>query len=111
MHIKTIKLEQLTNIRSTTRKSRKNNHSLHNWSFYRLAMFSEYKAKLEGISVEFVNPAYTSQKCPTCGSVHHAQDRNYSCSCGYHAHRGVFGAYNICNSTEHVGGSNTRHAA
>ena len=111
MHIKTIKLEQLTNIRSTTRKSRKNNHSLHNWSFYRLAMFIEYKAKLEGISVEFVNPAYTSQKCPVCGNVHRAQDRNYSCSCGYHAHRDILGAYNICNSTEHVGGSNTRHAA
>ena len=110
-NVKVIKLEQLTNIRSTTRKSRKNNHSLHNWSFYRLAMFIKYKAKLEGISVEFVNPAYTSQKCPICGSVHHAQDRNYSCSCGYHAHRDVLGAYNICNSTEHVGGSNTRHAA
>ena len=59
--VKVIKLEQLQNIRSTTRTSRKNNHSLHNWSFYRLAQFIEYKARLAGILVEYVNPAYTSQ--------------------------------------------------
>lgn len=63
-NVKVIKLEQLQNIRSTTRKSRKNNHSLHNWSFYRLVQFIEYKARLAGISVEYVNPAYTSQTCP-----------------------------------------------
>lgn len=110
-NVKTIKLEQLSNIRSATRKSRKNNHSLHSWPFYRLAKFIEYKAKLEGISVEYVNPAYTSQKCPVCGSVHHAKDRSYICKCGYHAHRDVLGAYNICNSTEYVGDSNIRHTA
>ena len=60
--VKVIKLERLTNIRSTTRTSRKNNHSLHIWSFYRLAQFIENKAKLAGIKVEYVNPAYKSQK-------------------------------------------------
>lgn len=43
---KVIKLERLENIRSTTRTSRKNNPSLHTWSFYRLAQYIEYKAKL-----------------------------------------------------------------
>ena len=33
-NVKVIKLEHLQNIRSTTRTSRKNNHSLHTWSFY-----------------------------------------------------------------------------
>ena len=42
--VSVIKLERLQNIRSTTRTSRKNNHSLHTWSFYRLAQFIEYKA-------------------------------------------------------------------
>ena len=109
--VKVIKLEQLANIRSTTRTSRKNNHSLHNWSFYRLAQFIEYKAKLAGITVEYVNPAYTSQTCPICGHVHHANDRNYVCKCGFHIHRDVLGAMNICNSTEYVGDSNIRHTA
>lgn len=109
--VNTIKLERLANIRSTARTSRKNNHSLHNWSFYRLAQFIEYKAKLTGITVEYVNPAYTSQTCPVCGHVHHANDRNYVCKCGFHIHRDVLGAMNICNSTEYVGDSNIRHTA
>ena len=109
--VKVIKLERLANIRSTARTSRKNNHSLHNWSFYRLAQFIEYKAKLAGITVEYVNPAYTSQTCPVCGHVHHANDRNYVCKCGFHIHRDVLGAMNICNSTEYVGDSNIRHTA
>ena len=82
---------------------RKNNHSLHTWSFYRLATFIEYKAKLAGIKVEYVDPAYTSQICPICGSVHHANDRNYTCRCGFHTHRDLLGAINICNSTEYIG--------
>ena len=106
-NVKVIKLEQLSNIRSTTRTSRKNNHSLHSWSFYRLAQFIEYKAKRVGITVEYVNPAYTSQTCPKCGSAHHADDRNYKCSCGYHIHRDILGAVNICNSTEFVGNRQT----
>ncbi|MBO5567208.1 MAG: transposase, partial [Succinivibrio sp.] len=58
------------------RSSRKNNHSLHSWSFYRLSQFIEYKAKLAGIAVEYVNPAYTSQRCPECGHIHHAMIEN-----------------------------------
>lgn len=100
---KVIKLERLENIRSTTRTSRKNNPSLHTWSFYRLAQYIEYKAKLVGIEVEYVDPAYTSQKCPQCGNIHHAKDRKYICKCGYHTHRDLLGAINICNSTEYIG--------
>lgn len=102
-NVKVIKLEQLQNIRSATRTSRKNNHSLHNWSFYRLAQFIEYKAKRAGIFVEYVNPAYTSQRCPVCGNVHHANDRHYECECGFRIHRDILGAMNICGSTEVVG--------
>ena len=110
-NVKTIKLERLANIRSTTRTSRKNTHSLHTWSFYRLTQYIEYKAKLAGIKVEYVNPVYTSQTCPVCGHVHHAKDRNYVCKCGFHIHRDLLGAMNICNSTEYVGDSDIRHTA
>lgn len=103
-----IQLEQLQNIRSTTRKSRKNNPNLHTWSFYRLSQFIEYKAQKAGIQVVYVNPAYTSQKCPVCGELRHADDRKYKCKCGYRSHRDIVGAINICNSTEYVG---KRHTA
>ena len=49
-----IELERLANIRSTTRTSRKNNPSLHTWSFYRLAQYIEYKARFAGVKVEYV---------------------------------------------------------
>ena len=109
--VKVIKLERLANIRSTTRSSRKNNHSLHSWSFYRLSQFIEYKAKLAGIAVEYVNPAYTSQRCPVCGHIHHANDRKYTCKCGFKCHRDLVGAINISNSPEYVGDSDIRHTA
>lgn len=93
--VKTIKLEELSGIRQSARTSRKNNHSLHSWSFYRLAKFIEYKAALAGIEVVYVNPTYTSQTCPRCGKRNHANDRNYVCSCGYHTHRDRLGVVNI----------------
>lgn len=94
-NVSVIKLEQLANIRATTRTSRKNNKSLHNWSFYRLQNYIMYKAQLVGIQVEVVNPAYTSQKCPSCGTNNKAKDRLYKCNCGYKQHRDIVGAINI----------------
>lgn len=93
--VSVIRLEKLANIRQTARTSRKHNKNLHTWSFYRLASFIEYKAKLEGIKVEYVNPAYTSQTCPSCGSRNKAKDRTYSCPCGFKKHRDIVGAMNI----------------
>ena len=97
-NIGTIRLEALDNVRKETRKSRKNNHSISTWSFYRLSQYIEYKAALVGINVEYVNPSYTSQRCPMCGKLNHANDRDYRCACGYHGHRDLVGAINICKA-------------
>ena len=109
-NVSVIKLELLKNIRNRMidakkrmrKNSRKNNRYLHSWSFYRLMQHIEYKAKIAGIKVVYVNPAYTSQTCPKCGRINKADDRNYVCPCGYHVHRDLLGAINICNSTEIV---------
>ena len=94
-NISVIRLEKLANIRQTARTSRKNEKNLHTWSFYRLSQFIEYKANLEGIKVEYVNPAYTSQTCPKCSEKNKAQDRKYKCKCGFEKHRDLVGAMNI----------------
>ena len=97
-NVSVIRLEQLSGIRQTARTSRKNEKNLHVWSFYRLAQFIEYKAILEGIQVEFVNPKYTSQTCPACGERNKANDRKYKCDCGYKKHRDMVGAINIISA-------------
>lgn len=95
-HVSEIRLEHLEGIRQTTRLSRKNERNLHTWSFYRTAQYIEYKAKLAGIKVVYVDPAYTSQLCPVCGVRHKMKDRRYKCStCGYIGHRDIVGAINI----------------
>jgi putative transposase len=97
-NVSIIRLEQLSGIRQTARTSRKNEKNLHNWSFYRLANFIEYKAIWEGIKVEYVNPQYTSQTCPACGERNKAKDRKYQCGCGYKKHRDMVGAINIISA-------------
>lgn len=97
-NVSNIRLEKLTNIRNTARTSRKNEKNLQTWSFYRLAQFIEYKAKLAGIIVEYVDPEYTSQKCPACGTLNKARDRKYQCNCGFKTHRDRLGAINIINA-------------
>lgn len=96
--VSVIRLEKLSNIRNTARTSRKNEKNLHTWSFYRLALFIEYKAKLTGIKVEYVDPKYTSQTCPKCGKHNHAGDRKYRCSCGFKTHRDRVAGMNIIHA-------------
>ncbi|TMD67362.1 MAG: IS200/IS605 family element transposase accessory protein TnpB [Chloroflexi bacterium] len=98
----TIKIEDLHGIRkNTTRtsggaKARKNNRMKNTWSFYQLTAFLTYKAQRQGIKVEQVDPAYTSQECPACSARNKAQDRTYVCAeCGWKGHRDTVGAINI----------------
>ncbi len=96
--VSVIRMEKLNDIRKTARTSRKNEKNLHTWSFYRLARFIEYKAKLEGIAIEYINPKHTSQTCPDCKTLNQARDRRYQCLCGFKTHRDRLGAINIISA-------------
>jgi putative transposase len=74
----------------------KMNQRLHQWAYGEFARMIEYKAKLAGITVERIDEAHTSQKCPQCGHRQKPSGREYSCGeCGFHGHRDVVGAANI----------------
>ena len=90
-----INLENLSDIRQTSRTRGENKQSLHSWTFYQLASFVEYKAYNLGIKVEYINPEYTSQESPVCHTRNKINTREYNCVCGYKTHRDRVGAYNI----------------
>ena len=92
-----IALEDLTEIRESIRYSAEMNGRLHRWSFCELQSFIEYKAKLKGVKVVFVDPAYTSSLCPICGGkLSPNGHRVLKCSnCGFEADRDVVGSWNI----------------
>jgi putative transposase len=63
----TIVLEELANIRKRIRRSKAINGRLNRWSFRKLQEIIEYKAKLAGLNVTYVNAKGTSSLCPICG--------------------------------------------
>lgn len=65
-----IKMEDLTGI--TTNK---NDYFLKSWAYYQLQTDIEYKAKMVGIQILWVNPKDTSITCPTCKNVN-KENRN-----------------------------------
>jgi len=60
-------LENLTGIRKCINYGRKMDRRLHSWNFRLLQFYIEYKAKLNGIPVVYVNSKGTSSHCPICG--------------------------------------------
>jgi IS605 OrfB family transposase len=84
-HRKSIALEELKGFRKTVIKSQRERFG--KWSFFELATFITYKAKLKGIEVVKVDPRMTSRMCSQCK---HCEKNNrpsrdiFKCkSCGF----------------------------
>jgi len=93
-----IVMENLKGIRRRINYGKKMNRRLHSWSFRRLQFYIEYKAKLEGLPVKYVDPKNTSSLCPICGGklVASKGHRRLRCrKCGYENDRDIIGAVNI----------------
>ena len=93
--IGTIKLEKLTNLQKKFHV-----HEQVCWSYERLQTYIKYKAKLNGIKVVYVDPRFTSKRCPHCGKLNNVHNRNYVCPCGFRKHRDIVGAMNILHAPE-----------
>ena len=73
--------------------------TLHSWAFAQLGQFIAYKAAGAGVPLVYVDPAYTSQMCSSCGHVgrkNRPSQATFCCtSCGFAEHADVNAARNI----------------
>jgi putative transposase len=68
------------------------------WPFRQLQGYIEYKAKWEGVPIEYVPAARTSQTCHVCGFVNRSlklTEREWLCPCGATLDRDLNAAINI----------------
>lgn len=104
-----IRMEDLSGIQHTRKSKKEAGRNLHSWSYYQLQQFIEYKAKMAELSVEYVNPKYTSQMCKSG----HVDKRNrntdvFCCTqCGYLAHADVNASINIAKAVSGLSATKT----
>ena len=94
-----IALEDLGGIRGRVRLRKPQQVTLHSWAFAQLGQYIAYKAARAGVPLVYVDPAYTSQMCSSCGHVskkNRPSQATFCCtSCGFAEHADVNAARNI----------------
>src|SRR5205823_7291707 len=75
-----IALEGLDGIDERITVHRQQRDRFNAWAFGQLGDFVVYKAKLGGVPVECIDPAYTSQTCALCG---HCERANRQSQAGF----------------------------
>ena len=92
-------MEKLRGIRKKIRYTREMNGRLHRWSFRRFQLILEYKAKLFGLNVVYVDARGTSRLCPICGGKLRKSPNGYRLmrcpSCGLIDDRDVIAFLNL----------------
>jgi len=81
------------------RKDRRNrsgtNRKLSQWFFNAMTRACVSKAERLGILVDYINPAYTSQRCSKCGQLGVRKGHHFNCACGHSDHADVNASHNI----------------
>jgi len=78
-----IALENLKGIRlRVTVNGSRQRRIIHSWGFNQLQSFIEYKAKIVGVPVAYVEPRDTSRTCPKCGYVAKTNRKGEEFHCG-----------------------------
>jgi IS605 OrfB family transposase len=90
-----IALEKLE-VKKEKRNGKRFNRKLGNWAWRQLQRFIEYKAEALGKTVIYVNPAYTSKTCSSCGQRGTRKGSVFKCKhCGFELNADLNAARNI----------------
>lgn len=97
-----IAVEDLTGIRERVRLRKPQRATHASWAFAQLGEFLTYKSARAGVPIVRVDPAYTSQRCTTCGHIdkrNRTSQAQFVCrACGFIAeHADILGADNIAH--------------
>ena len=90
-----IRLENLKNIRNTAKTNHTCKPALHSWSFYQFRQMIDYKAKLLGVKVEYIDPRYTSQADSKTGLLGQRNGKIFKTANNAVEHADVNAAFNI----------------
>jgi putative transposase len=106
-HRRAVVMEKLENIRSKDSKIRGYSEK-NQWAFAQFGSMLRYKCALRGIPLFEVDPAYTSQICSKCGSIHKPNGKQFTCrTCGHNDHRDANAAFNIARRGMPIDGSSS----
>jgi len=93
-----IVFEELKEMRDSIDYGTRMNRRLHHLPFRALQFYTSYKASFEGIPTAWIDPAYTSQRCPMCGHTERANrnKKRFKCrGCGHQDHSDRGASVNI----------------
>jgi putative transposase len=103
-----IKLEKLTNIRKNKKNKKSFRYTLNSWSYYQLSQMIFYKAQLQGVPVQYIDPAYTSQNCSRCDHIGSRNGKKFRCAnCKHIDHADANAAFNIAKSSKLIAPNKT----
>ena len=93
-------IEDLKNVKKgkSKKRSKKFRKAVAPWTYRQVIVGLKNKAQENRVHLVAVNPAYTSQECPSCGSVHknNRKSEDFQCiQCGFTHDADTVGALNI----------------
>jgi IS605 OrfB family transposase len=97
--VELLSIEDLKQVKHKSKLGKKTNNKLQYWSYAKTIKKLEQVCSETGIKLMKVSPAYTSQTCSNCGSLHRenrsSQERFRCIDCGYSTNADYNAALNI----------------